>query len=50
MIIANYLPMGLRSNIQNRIFSLLDNTVDSWDELKHLFIANFSMTSEQEKT
>jgi hypothetical protein len=42
----NYLPMCLGPNIRKWLLGLLANYIDSWDDLKHMFITNFSMTVE----
>jgi hypothetical protein len=42
--------MFLGSNIRKWLFGLLANSVDSWEELKRLFVNNFRMTYEHEKT
>jgi hypothetical protein len=49
-VMANYLPMCLGSKIWKWLTDLLVNTIDTLEDLKQLFINNFGMTCEQEKT
>lgn len=46
----NYLPICLGSTIRLWLFGLSVKYIDSWEELKHKFINNFSITCKQEKT
>lgn len=50
MIMENYFPMCLGANIRKWLSTFLADSIDSWEELKHVIITNVGMICEQGKT
>ena len=49
-VMANYLPIMLKPIAMNWLTSLQFDIIDSWDDLKRLFIENYKATCEQSGT
>ena len=49
-VMANYLPIMLRPAMMNWLTSLQSDIINSWDDLKRLFIENYKATCEQPGT
>ena len=47
---ANYLPIMLNQSTNNRLLSLWENSIRSWDDLKKVFINNYMAMCEQPST
>lgn len=47
---ANYLSMCLNASTQKWLTNLSTNCIDSSKDLQYVFIANFNMAYEQEKS
>jgi hypothetical protein len=47
---ANYLPICISASTRKWPTNLPTNLVDSWEDIKYVFITNFGMTCEQKKT
>ena len=46
-VMANYLPVMLKPATMNWLTSLQSNIIDSWDDLKRLFVENYKATCER---
>lgn len=46
-VMANYLPVMLQPVTMNWLTSLGADTIDSWDDLKGMFIENYKVTCER---
>ena len=49
-VMANYLPVMLKPAVMNWLTSLQSDIINSWDDLKRLFIENYKATCEQPGT
>jgi len=49
-VMANYLPVMLNQSANNWLLSLRADSIESWDDLKKVFIANYMATCQQPGT
>ena len=45
-MMANYLPIMLKPSVMNWLTSLRPDTIESWDDLKRMFVKNYKPTCE----
>ena len=46
-IMANYLPVMLSQSANNGLMGLGEDSIESWDDLKRVFIENYMATCQQ---
>jgi len=46
-VMANYLPIMLKPTTMNWLTSLGSDTIESWDDIKRMFVENYMATSER---
>ena len=49
-MMANYLPIMLNQSMNNWLLSLRVDSIESWDDLKKVFVANYMATCQQPGT
>ena len=49
-VMANYLPIMLNQYANNWLLSLRADSIESWDDLKKVFVANYMATCQQPST
>jgi len=49
-VIANYLPVMLSQSTNNWLMGLGEDSIESWDDLKRVFIENYMATCQQPGT
>jgi hypothetical protein len=49
-IMANYLPVMLKLDAMNWLTSLQAEIIDSWEDLRRMFIENYKATCERPST
>ena len=49
-VMANYLPIMVSQSTNNWLMGLGEDSIESWDDLKRVFIKNYMATCQQPST